>query len=80
MVKRQLSHLWVLARPSCKPVTGGPSRGGITMSRVPGVPIGEAGLLGRLAYRIARYRYRAVPEPVTVMLRHRSGRRAAAGA
>ncbi|MGH3964436.1 MAG: carboxymuconolactone decarboxylase family protein [Pseudonocardiaceae bacterium] len=41
------------------------------MPRVPGVPTREAGLLGRLAYRIARYRYGAVPEPVAVMLHHR---------
>jgi AhpD family alkylhydroperoxidase len=41
------------------------------MPRVPGVLTREAGLLGRLAYRVARYRYGAVPEPVTVMLNHR---------
>jgi hypothetical protein len=41
------------------------------MPRLPGVPTREAGLLGRLAYRIARYRYVAVPEPVAVMLHHR---------
>ncbi|MGH3936977.1 MAG: carboxymuconolactone decarboxylase family protein [Pseudonocardiaceae bacterium] len=43
------------------------------MARVPGVPVREAGLLGRLAYRIARYRYGAVPEPVTVMLQRHHG-------
>ncbi|HSL06498.1 MAG TPA: carboxymuconolactone decarboxylase family protein, partial [Pseudonocardiaceae bacterium] len=41
------------------------------MPRVPGVLTREAGLLGRLAYRIARYRYGAVPEPAAVMLHHR---------
>lgn len=41
------------------------------MSRVPAVSSREAGLLGRLAYRFARYRYGAVPEPATVMLNHR---------
>ncbi|MDQ3763375.1 MAG: carboxymuconolactone decarboxylase family protein [Actinomycetota bacterium] len=41
------------------------------MPRVPGVPTHAAGWLGRLAYRIARYRFGAVPEPITVMLHHR---------
>lgn len=41
------------------------------MARVPAVPIREAGLFGRLAYRIVRRRYGAVPEPVAVMLHHR---------
>ncbi|MDQ4009187.1 MAG: carboxymuconolactone decarboxylase family protein [Actinomycetota bacterium] len=41
------------------------------MPRIAGVPTREAGPLGRLAYRIARYRYGAVPEPATVMLHHR---------
>ena len=41
------------------------------MPRVPAVPTRDAGLLGRLAYRIARRRYGAVPEPAAVMLRHR---------
>lgn len=41
------------------------------MPRVPTVPTRDAGLLGRLAYRIARRRYGAVPEPVAVMMRHR---------
>jgi hypothetical protein len=31
------------------------------MPRVPGVPTREAGLLGRLAYRIARRRYGPCP-------------------
>jgi len=42
-----------------------------TMARVPAVPTRAAGPLGRLAYRLARRRYGAVPEPVTVMLHHR---------
>ncbi|HEX2299534.1 MAG TPA: carboxymuconolactone decarboxylase family protein [Pseudonocardiaceae bacterium] len=41
------------------------------MARVPLVPTGDAGLLGRLAYRIARRRYGAVPEPAAVMMWHR---------
>ena len=41
------------------------------MPRVPAVPARAAGLLGRLTYRIARYRYGAVPEPMTVMMHHR---------
>ena len=41
------------------------------MPRIAGVPSREAGALGRLAYRIARYRYGAVPEPATVLLHHR---------
>ena len=41
------------------------------MSRIAGVPIRDAGPLGRLAYRIARYRYGAVPKPATVLLHHR---------
>ena len=41
------------------------------MPRVPAVPVAAAGLFGRLAYRIARSRYGAVPEPVAVMLQHR---------
>ncbi|MGQ0774178.1 MAG: hypothetical protein ACT4NY_07140 [Pseudonocardiales bacterium] len=41
------------------------------MARVPAVLTREAGLLGRLAYRMARRRYGAVPEPVAVMLHHR---------
>ncbi|MGH3915683.1 MAG: carboxymuconolactone decarboxylase family protein [Pseudonocardiaceae bacterium] len=41
------------------------------MSRVPAVSARQAGLFGRLAYRMARRRYGAVPEPVAVMLHHR---------
>ena len=41
------------------------------MPRIAGVPARNAGPLGRLAYRIARYRYGAVPEPATVLLHHR---------
>ena len=40
------------------------------MPRVPGVPTRSAGLLGRLAYRYARRRFGAVPEPLTVLLQH----------
>lgn len=40
------------------------------MPRIPGVPAPEAGVLGRLAYRLARRRFGAVPEPLTVLLRH----------
>lgn len=54
-----------------EPATGGSNLGGITMSRLPGVSVHAAGLFGRLAYRIARRRYGAVPEPVAVMLNHR---------
>ena len=41
------------------------------MARIPAVAAREAGLLGRLAYRIARRRYGAVPEPLAVVLHHR---------
>jgi alkylhydroperoxidase family enzyme len=41
------------------------------MSRVPSVPAERAGLLGRLAYRYARKRFGAVPEPFAVMMWHR---------
>jgi hypothetical protein len=44
----------------------------IVMSRVPAVPTHAAGLLGRLVYRIARYRYGAVPEPISVLRHHRA--------
>lgn len=40
------------------------------MPRVPGVPTRTAGVLGRLAYRYARRRFGAVPEPLTVLLHH----------
>ncbi|MGE3286392.1 MAG: carboxymuconolactone decarboxylase family protein, partial [Pseudonocardia sp.] len=42
------------------------------MPRVPGVPTRSAGLLGRLAYRYARRRFGAVPEPLTVLMHHRA--------
>lgn len=41
------------------------------MARIPGVPTRKAGLLGRLAYRIARRRFGAVPEPATLLRHHR---------
>ena len=41
------------------------------MARIPAVAAREAGLLGRLAYRVARRRYGAVPEPLAVVLHHR---------
>lgn len=41
------------------------------MPRIDGVPTRDAGWLGRLAYRYARKRFGAVPEPMTVMLHHR---------
>ena len=41
------------------------------MARIPGVPTRKAGLLGRLAYRMARRRFGAVPEPATLLRRHR---------
>lgn len=40
------------------------------MPRIPGVPARDAGLLGRFAYRYARRRFGAVPEPLTVLLQH----------
>lgn len=40
------------------------------MPRIPTVSAERAGVLGRLAYRIARRRYGAVPEPATVSLQH----------
>ena len=40
------------------------------MPRVPGVPTRSAGVLGRLAYRYARHRFGAVPEPLTVLMHH----------
>ena len=41
------------------------------MSRIPAVPEEQAGVLGRLAYRYARRRFGAVPEPFAVMRHHR---------
>lgn len=41
------------------------------MSRIPGVPTRRAGLAGRVAYRSARRRFGAVPEPFTVLRHHR---------
>jgi AhpD family alkylhydroperoxidase len=40
------------------------------MARVPTVPEEQAGLLGRLAYRYARRRFGAVPEPFAVLRHH----------
>ncbi|SFB28474.1 alkylhydroperoxidase AhpD family core domain-containing protein [Amycolatopsis marina] len=40
------------------------------MSRIPQVPVRKAGMLVRLAYRIARRRYGAVPEPFAVLAHH----------
>ncbi|MDQ3988665.1 MAG: carboxymuconolactone decarboxylase family protein [Actinomycetota bacterium] len=41
------------------------------MSRIPGVPSRAAGWLVRLSYRLARRRFGAVPEPLTVLAHHR---------
>jgi AhpD family alkylhydroperoxidase len=41
------------------------------MSRIPAVPGDQAGPLGRLAYRYARRRFGAVPEPIAVTRWHR---------
>jgi AhpD family alkylhydroperoxidase len=41
------------------------------MARIPTVPEQDAGVLGRLAYRFARRRYGAVPEPFAVLRHHR---------
>jgi AhpD family alkylhydroperoxidase len=41
------------------------------MSRIPVVPAERAGVIGRLAYRYARHRYGAVPEPLAVVRWHR---------
>jgi AhpD family alkylhydroperoxidase len=40
------------------------------MARIPAVPEAEAGFFGRLAYRYARRRFGAVPEPFAVALHH----------
>ncbi|MDQ4092667.1 MAG: carboxymuconolactone decarboxylase family protein [Actinomycetota bacterium] len=42
------------------------------MPRIAGVSTRDAGPLGRLAYRIARHRYGAVPKPATMLLHHRA--------
>lgn len=41
------------------------------MPRIPAVPDADAGVLGRLAYRIARRRFGSVPDPFTVARHHR---------
>lgn len=41
------------------------------MPRIPTVPDAEAGVFGRLAYRVARRRFGAVPEPFGVARHHR---------
>jgi len=41
------------------------------MPRVPGVATKDAGLLVRLGYWFAKRRYQVVPEPFTVLARHR---------
>ena len=40
------------------------------MSRIPAVPEEQAGVVGRLAYRFARRRFGAVPEPFAVLRHH----------
>ena len=40
------------------------------MARIPAVPEEQAGVLGRLAYRYARRRFGAVPEPFAVLRHH----------
>jgi hypothetical protein len=39
--------------------------------RIPGVATKDASLLIRIGYRFARRRFRVVPEPFTVLARHR---------
>ncbi len=41
------------------------------MGRIPAVPAGEAGVVGRLVYRVARRRFGDVPEPIAVARHHR---------
>jgi AhpD family alkylhydroperoxidase len=48
------------------------------MPRIPGVPTKEAGPLLRVVYWFARRRFGAVPEPFTVLARHRKLFRVAA--
>ena len=40
------------------------------MARIPAVPEEQAGVLGGLAYRLARRRYGQVPEPLGVLRHH----------
>ena len=40
------------------------------MARIPAVPEEQAGVVGRLAYRFARRRFGAVPEPFAVLRHH----------
>jgi AhpD family alkylhydroperoxidase len=40
------------------------------MGRIPGAAPQQAGVVGRLIYRMAAWRYGAVPEPVAVMAHH----------
>lgn len=47
----------------------GPEEDG--MGRIPAVPAAEAGVLGRVAYRLARRRFGDVPEPLAVARHHR---------
>lgn len=42
------------------------------MARIEGLPEREAGLLGRLAYRLSRRRFGKVAEPIEVLARHRN--------
>lgn len=42
------------------------------MTRIPSVAPADAGLLTRLAYRVARRRYGEVPEPMSVAAHHRN--------
>jgi hypothetical protein len=41
------------------------------MPRIPAVPAQEAGVIGRLVYRLARRRFGDVPEPFAVTRHHR---------
>ncbi|MBC3193190.1 carboxymuconolactone decarboxylase family protein [Pseudonocardia sp. C8] len=41
------------------------------MPRIPAVPDAEAGVVGRLVYRLARRRFGSVPEPFAVARHHR---------
>lgn len=41
------------------------------MGRIPPVPAAEAGVIGRLTYRLAERRFGAVPEPFAVTRHHR---------